>query len=579
MTILKRLDNNTNNKKIDKDEEVSMPFLDRKSSTYAYQKLRQSQTSSYYGLTESHQYEQDESDVWRHHQLLRHFEDKGHWFTFAKKRDIQRWTITLTTGFFCGLIACFVTVMTRYFTYMKFNYFNYLIEKEKNEEIIHGVAFFYLVVSNFFFVSLAWITVYIDPLASGSGIPEIKCFLNGLNIPGVLKFKTLIWKIIGIVFACAGGLPLGKEGPMIHAGAITASIVSQGKSKTFASCSKRFNSVQDFRNDKENRDFVAIGAAAGVGAAFGAPVGGVLFSIEEGASFWSTKLTWRCFFCAMTTVGTVYIITTANSQFGHSENRAMFSFGEFDSLYDGQSNYSVWEISLFLVLGLIGGLLGAIFIYINTFIFKIRKQYQHNNFYSWLEIVIISTLMSLLTFIIPALWNKCTPLPLANEMIDWNNQERNLVKLLVPLYCPSDTHYNELASLYLTDSDTAIKQLFHFREDGNKEGLTFSLKVLALFFIPYFCMACLTLGSKVPAGIFVPSLLSGAAFGRYMGHLLHLLDKTNGTFADAGTYALMGAAAITGGVTRMTISLTVMILEATGDMQYVIYIYILFYYF
>lgn len=70
--------------------------------------------------------------------------------------------------------------------------------------------------------------------------------------------------------------------------------------------------------------------------------------------------------------------------------------------------------------------------------------------------------------------------------------------------------------------------------------------------------------------MFVPSLISGAAFGRLIGHLLHKLDNTRGTFADSGTYALMGAAAITSGIARMTISLTVMVLEATGDMQYVL---------
>jgi len=155
-------------------------------------------------------------------------------------------------------------------------------------------------------------------------------------------------------------------------------------------------------------------------------------------------------------------------------------------------------------------------------------------------------------------------------MDGWGDQEKTLITKLVPLYCPRQSHYNELASLYLTDSDTAIKQLFHFREVGNNFDSTFSSLALFLFFIPYILMACVTNGVSVPSGLFVPSLMSGAALGRLIGHLLHQFDHARGTFADSGTYALMGAAAVTSGVTRMTISLTVMILEATGDMQYVL---------
>ena len=42
-----------------------------------------------------------------------------------------------------------------------------------------------------------------------------------------------------------------------------------------------------------------------VQAAFGAPIGGVLFSLEEASTYWSRKVAWRCFICTATAVFTL----------------------------------------------------------------------------------------------------------------------------------------------------------------------------------------------------------------------------------------------------------------------------------
>lgn len=136
-------------------------------------------------------------------------------------------------------------------------------------------------------------TRFFQPIAAGSGIPQIKCFLNGINVPKVNRFTTLITKGIGVVLSVSGGLAVGKEGPMIHTGSAIAAGLSQGR-LTFCKISSKYFRI--FRNDQEKRDFVSAGAAAGVAAAFGAPVGGLLFSLEEGASFVNQRLTWKIVF-------------------------------------------------------------------------------------------------------------------------------------------------------------------------------------------------------------------------------------------------------------------------------------------
>lgn len=69
-------------------------------------------------------------------------------------------------------------------------------------------------------------------VTGGSGIPALKCVLNGVKIPKVVRLKTLVAKVFSVTFAVASGLPLGKEGPMIHNGAIVGAGIAQGKSIT-----------------------------------------------------------------------------------------------------------------------------------------------------------------------------------------------------------------------------------------------------------------------------------------------------------------------------------------------------------
>jgi H+/Cl- antiporter ClcA len=432
----------------------------------------------------------------------------------------------------------------------------------------HGSAFLVFLGYNLLFASIAALFVYLEPVAAGSGIPEIKCFLNGIDLPGVVRVRTLFCKVIGVTFSVAAGLPVGKEGPMVHSGAVVAAGISQGKTKLWG-VDTSYSKFGDFRNDREKRDFVACGAAAGVCSAFGAPIGGVLFSLEEGASYWSTKLTWRAFFCAMITLGTLFTVRNVDTFWGQADVEKLFSFGEFNSLTGEASNFSIWELFLFIIIGCLGGLIGAVFNAANENLTIWRMQHvNHSKLKRVMEVLLCSIGVSTVSFVMPLLWNRCTELP--SDMQDWTNQEKNLVEALVPFRCEPGKEYNEVASLIFTDSDTAIKQLFHFREAGEDDSSTFSSAALFLFFLPYISMAAIVYGIAVPSGLFVPSLLSGAAFGRLCGHLLHKLDHTSGTFADSGTYALMGAAGVLGGMARMTISLTVILLEATGDMQYVL---------
>lgn len=70
-------------------------------------------------------------------------------------------------------------------------------------------------------------TIYWGPGSPGSGVAEVIGYINGVNYPLCIDFHTLVTKIVGVTFAVAGGLAVGKEGPLCHIGAnLGAAIVS-----------------------------------------------------------------------------------------------------------------------------------------------------------------------------------------------------------------------------------------------------------------------------------------------------------------------------------------------------------------
>lgn len=58
----------------------------------------------------------------------------------------------------------------------------------------------------------------------GSGVAEVMGLLNGVNYTDAISFKTLFVKCFGTLFAVVGGLCIGKEGPLVHIGAIVGTL-------------------------------------------------------------------------------------------------------------------------------------------------------------------------------------------------------------------------------------------------------------------------------------------------------------------------------------------------------------------
>ncbi|KAF5354712.1 hypothetical protein D9756_005341 [Leucocoprinus leucothites] len=229
--------------------------------------------------------------------------------------------------------------------------------------------------------------------AAGSGVPEIKTILSGFVIHGYLGGRVLFTKAVGLPMAVASGLSLGKEGPFVHIGSCIGNIVSRIANKYENNEGMRFTSIFSsplmMKLLAKRREILSAACAAGVAVAFGAPIGGTLFSLEEVSYFFPPKVMWRSFFCAMVAAITLKMLDP-------------FGTGKvvlFQVTYD--KDWRAFELIPFIILGIFGGVYGAYFSKLN---YRWGKHVRNKTWlirHPLLEVLLITSVTTLLCFLNP----------------------------------------------------------------------------------------------------------------------------------------------------------------------------------
>ncbi|KAG5560132.1 hypothetical protein RHGRI_003429 [Rhododendron griersonianum] len=509
------------------------------------------------GRVESLDYEVVENHAYREEQALRGKLYVGYYVGV-------KWFFALLIGVGTGLAAVFINISVENFAGWKFSLTFSVIQKS----YVAGFLL-YILINLVLVFSSAFIITNFAPAAAGSGIPEIKGYLNGVDTHGILLFRTLIGKIFGSIGSVGGGLALGKEGPLVHTGACIASLLGQGGSTKYHLNSRW---LQFFNSDRDRRDLVTCGCAAGVAAAFRAPVGGVLFALEEVTSWWRSQLMWRVFF----TSAIVAVVVRTAMGWCKSGKCGHFGSGGFIiwDISGGQEDYSFEELLPMAVIGVIGGLLGALFNQLTRYITYWRRNYLHKkgNRFKIIEVCLISVITSVISFGLP-LFRKCSPCPEADPNFPIEcPRPPGMYGNYVNFYCGKDKEYNDLATIFFNTQDDAIRNLFSAKtihEYSAQSLLTFLVSCILILLpassVMFYTLAVVTFGTAVPAGQFVPGIMIGSTYGRLVGmFVVSFYKKLN---IEEGTYALLGAASFLGGSMRMTVSLCVIMVEITNNLK------------
>lgn len=211
-------------------------------------------------------------------------------------------------------------------------------------------------------------------------------------------------------------------------------------------------------------------------------------------------------------------------------------------------DWEFFEIFVFILLGVMGGATGALFIKASRIWARTFRRLSLIKKWPLLEVILVALITGLTSF-----WNRYTKLAVTELLF-------------------------ELASPCSSGCQSGLCP-------KNAEEVLDVVHYLCIAFIIKSLLTTITFGIKVPAGIYVPSMVVGGLLGRIVGHLVQYIVLSNPESAifstcsmgkglescvTPGVYALVAAGATMCGVTRLSVTLVVILFELTGSLDHVL---------
>ncbi|XP_041954894.1 chloride channel K isoform X3 [Alosa sapidissima] len=377
----------------------------------------------------------------------------------------------------------------------------------------------------------------ICPYSAGSGIPEVRCMLAGVELPDYLSLSHLFAKLVGLTCSLAAGSTvfLGKVGPFVHLSTMLGAYLHR-------LCA----SAAGVKEGRPKQEMLVVAAAVGVASCFGAPISGVLFSMEVTGTHYALRDYYPSMLAAACGALAFRLLSV-----GSGEQETVQAL--FKTTYSTRLPFQPAEILAFAVLGMLCGALSRVYLLCHRWILQFTRTNAVLSKILTTEKALYSAgvvfLLASVTF----------PLSAGHFMAAKLSMNQLLSSLL------------EETQWYMVSQNATVPQGTgdSLWQAWNPSGTTI-YATLGVFLFMKLWMLVLACTLPLPAGYFMPVFIYGAAVGRLMGEgLAHASTNgasSQGTARDInpGGYALAGAAAFSGAVTH-TLSPALLALELTGQ--------------